>query len=109
MCLAVAPMRMRQLPGFLSRAMRRQAMSGTILAGSTSSVLRHLAVKASERQSSDVAGLKEVHILLNATASRPESSAAPLVCSTADLISSPSIDSKRTGWVSYGSSLQTTS
>ena len=102
--LAVLQMPMGWMPGFLSRAMRWQAMSGAILAGSTISVLRRFAVKARERQGSDEAALKDVHSLLHASASRPEGPAAPLVCSAAYLIASASIDSKRTRWVSYRSS-----
>ena len=97
-------MPMGWMPGFLSRAMRWQAMSGAILAGSTISVLRRFAVKARERQGSDEAALKDVHSLLHARASRPEGPAAPLVGSAAYLIASVSFDSKRTRWVSYGSS-----
>ena len=44
----VSPIPIGCMPGFLSRAMRRLAMCGAILAGSTDSVQRHLAVRARE-------------------------------------------------------------
>ena len=46
-------------------AMRRLAMSGAMVAGSTSSVQRRFAAKAREWQSSTVAVLNEVHSLLH--------------------------------------------
>ena len=60
--------------------MRRLAMSGAMVAGSTSSVQRRYAGKAREWQSSKDAILNEVHSLLHPSASRPEGPAALLVC-----------------------------
>ena len=51
MRLAVSPIPIGRTPGFLSKATRRLAMSGAMVAGS-SSVQRHFAVKAREWQSS---------------------------------------------------------
>jgi hypothetical protein len=84
-------------PGFLFSAMRRLAISGVMLAGSTNSVQRRLAAKARELHSSEDADLKEVHSLLHPSASSPDGPAAPLVFKAADLIVAASRDSNRTG------------
>ena len=82
-------------------------MSGAILVGSTSSVQRRFAAKAREWQSSEDGDLKEVHILLHPSASRPEGLAHPLVCSAADLIMAASSDSNRTAGCTSGGLLAT--
>ena len=46
--LAVSPIPIGRIPGFLSRAMRRQDKRGAILAGSTRSVHSLCAVRARE-------------------------------------------------------------
>ena len=109
MCLAVSPIPMGQTLGLLLRAVRRQDTSGAMLAGSTSSVQRCLATRASEWHSSVEADLKEVHSLLHQSASTPEGPATPLVCRAEDLIIAASKDSNRTGCISGGSSSMTAS
>ena len=91
--------------GFLPRAIRQLAISGAMVARSTSSVERCLATRAREWQSSKDADLKEVHSLLHSSASRPEGPAASLVCSAADLIMAATRDSSRTGCTIWGLSL----
>ena len=58
----VSPMPIGLTPGFLSRAMRRQANRGDVHLGSTRVVHRRLAVRASEWQRAIEAVLKEVHM-----------------------------------------------
>lgn len=81
-------------PGFLSRAISRQARSGEMDFGSTCEVQSLLAVRAKERHSSLDAPLKDVHSLLQPCASIPEGPADPVVFMAAERMTLASIDPK---------------
>ena len=66
---AVSPMPIERTPGFLSRAISRQARRGEIDFGSTYDVQILLATEAREWHSSLDAALKDVHSLLHPYAS----------------------------------------
>ena len=95
--LAVSPILIGCTPGFLFRAIRRQARKGAIVEGSTKTVQRRLAMDTRELQRSKEADLKDVHNLLQESASSPEGPAALVVCRATDLIIAPSIESNNTG------------
>ena len=94
---AVSPMPIGRTPGFLSRAISRQARRGEIDFGSTYDVQILLATEAREWHSSLDAALKDVHSLLHPYASIPDGPADPVVFMAADRITLASIDSKTTG------------
>ena len=58
--LAVSPIPIGSTPGFLLRAMRRQARKGVMREGSTNLMLRRLVTSARDWQRSLDADLKEV-------------------------------------------------
>ena len=95
--LAVVPIPIGCTPGFLFRAIRRQASRGAMVDGSMKLVQRRLAADPREWHRSKEADLKEVYSLLQLDASSPEGPAAPVVCKAADLIMEASIDSNNTG------------
>ena len=102
MRLAVSPIPIGRTPGFLSRAIRRHAKKEAMTEGSTRLVQRRLATEASALHKSREADLKEVHNLLQLSASSPDGPAAPVVFKAADLIMEASIDSNNTGCTSGG-------
>ena len=93
---AVSPMPMGWTPGFLLRAIKRLAINGAMLVGSTRSVHIRFATKVSDWHRSWEADLNEVHSLCHPSASRPVGPAAPLVCIAADLIMAAFSDSNKT-------------
>ena len=102
--LAVSPIPIGRTPGFLLRAMRRQARKGVMREGSTKLMQRRLVTSARDWQRSLEADLNEVHSLLQQRASKQEGPAAPDVRKAIDLIREASMDSNRTGCVSGGGS-----
>ena len=100
--LAVSPMPMGRTPGFLFRAMRRQASRGEMDFGSTNEVQILLAVEASVLHRSREAPLNEVHILLQPCASMPDSPVDPVILRAAERMTLASMDSKITGCASLG-------
>ena len=97
---AVSPMTIGQTPGFLSKAISRQARRGEIDFWSTYAVQILLATKAKEWQSSLDAPLKDVHSLFHPCASIPDGPADPVMFMAADRIALASIDSKMMGCTS---------
>ena len=89
------PIPISQTPGFLSKAISRQAKSGEIDFGST------YEVQIKEWHRSLDLPLKDVHSLLHPCASMPDGPADPVVCMAAERMT-VSIDSKMTGCVSWG-------
>ena len=81
-------------PGFLFKAMRRQASTGEIDSGSTREVQILLAVDASQLHRSAEAPLWEVHSLFQSCASRPDSPADPEILRAAERMALPSMESK---------------
>ena len=92
---AVSPMPIGRTPGFLSRAISRQARRGDIDIGSTYEV-HILATRAKEWHSSLDAPLKDVHSLLHSCASIPDGPADPVIFIAAVRMTLASIDSKIT-------------
>ena len=84
MRLAVSPIPMGRTPEFLSRAIKQHAKKEAMAEGSTKLVQRRLATEASEWHKSREADLKEVHNLLQLSASTPDGPAAPVVFKAAD-------------------------
>ena len=76
--------------------------------GSTDEVQILLATRAKEWQSSLDAPLKDVHSLLHPCASIPDGPADPVVCMAAERMTLVLIDSKMTGCVSWGGTLEYT-
>ena len=99
---AVSPIPIGRTPGFLSRAISRQAKRDEIDFGSTYEVQILLATRAKEWHSSLDPPLKDVHNLLHPCASMPDGPADPVVCMAAEQMTLVSIDSKMTGCVSWG-------
>ena len=85
---AVSPMPIGRTPGFLSRAMSRQARRGEIALGSTYEVQILLVTIAKLWHRSLEAPLKDVHSLLHPCASKPEGPVDPVMCRAADIQSS---------------------
>ena len=96
------PIPIGRTPGFLSRAISRQAKRGEIDFGSTYEVQILLATRAKEWHSSLDLPLNDVHSLLHPCASMPDGPANPVVCMAAERMTLVSIDSKMTGCVSWG-------
>ena len=94
---ATSPIPIGRTPGFLSRAMRRQAKSGAVVDGSINSVQKRFAVLARDWHNSDETDLKDVHSLLHLRASSPDGPAAPLVWQAANMMASASRASKTIG------------
>ena len=97
----VSPMPIGRTPGFLSRAISRQARRGEIDFGSTYEVQILLATRAKEWHSSLDAPLKDVHSLLHPCASIPDGPADPVMFMAAERMMLASIDSKMTGCTSW--------
>ena len=95
--LAVSPTPIGLTPGYLSRAMRRQATRAETQLGSTCWEQSFLAVVASASQSSLEAVLKDEHSLFQVAAFMPEGPAAPSILKAILRVSCPSIFSNRMG------------
>jgi hypothetical protein len=86
--LGTSPTPIGRTPGCLLNGIRRLAISGLKLLGSTSDVEIRLATAASEVHRFVEADLNEVHILFQIEASRPEGPADPFVRRALSLIRS---------------------
>ena len=99
---AVSPMPIGQTPGFLSRAMSRQARRGEIALGSTYEVQILLVTIAKLWHRSLEAPLKDVHSLLHPCTSKPDGPADPVMCRAAERMTLAAMASKMTGCAFWG-------
>ena len=100
--LDVSPTPIGLIPGHLSRAIKRLAVSGASPSGSTYVVHSFLATKAKLLHRSTEAVWNEVQSRLQPVASMPEGPAEPWVCRAAEWMAAPFKQSKITGWVRVG-------